>query len=125
MDDPYVKNVNKITKLIFCSGKMYYELLNKKESIQDEKTALIRIEQIYPLKMEKIKKLIDKYKNKKEIFWVQEEPENMGLWSFILMKLGNIISFNLIAPSESSSPSTGSYPDFLRIQNKILKKAFL
>lgn len=125
LDDPYVKNVNKITKLIFCSGKMYYELLNKKESIQDEKTALIRIEQIYPLKMEKIKKLIDKYKNKKEIFWVQEEPENMGLWSFILMKLGNIISFNLIAPSESSSPSTGSYPDFLRIQNKILKKAFL
>ncbi|WP_185852187.1 2-oxoglutarate dehydrogenase E1 component [Blattabacterium cuenoti] len=125
LDDPYVKDVKKITKLIFCSGKVYYELLNKKEYIQDEKTALIRIEQIYPLKMETIKKLLDKYENKKEIFWVQEEPENMGLWSFILRKLGNFIPFNLIAPSESSSPSTGSYPDFLRIQNKILKKAFL
>ncbi len=125
LDDPYVKDVKKITKLIFCSGKVYYELLNKKESIQDEITALIRIEQIYPLKMETIKKLLDKYKNKKEIFWVQEEPENMGLWSFILRKLGNVIPFNLIAPSESSSPSTGSYPDFLRIQNEILKKAFL
>ncbi|WP_185863287.1 2-oxoglutarate dehydrogenase E1 component [Blattabacterium cuenoti] len=124
LDDPYVKKANKITKLIFCSGKIYYELLNKRESIQDEKTALIRIEQIYPLKMDDIKKLIDKYENKKEIFWVQEEPENMGLWSFILNKLGDIISFHLIAPSESSSPSTGSYPDFLRIQNKILKKAF-
>ncbi|AGW86342.1 2-oxoglutarate dehydrogenase E1 component [Blattabacterium sp. (Nauphoeta cinerea)] len=124
LDDPYVKKVNKITKLIFCSGKIYYELLNKREYIQDEKTALIRIEQIYPLKMDEIKKLIDKYENKKEIFWVQEEPENMGLWSFILNKLGGIISFKLIAPSESSSPSTGSYPDFLKIQNKILKKAF-
>ncbi|WP_341658650.1 2-oxoglutarate dehydrogenase E1 component [Blattabacterium cuenoti] len=125
LDDPYVKDIKKITKLIFCSGKIYYELLNRKESIQDEKTALIRIEQIYPLKIEKIKELLEKYKNKKEIFWVQEEPENMGLWSFILRKLGNMILFNLIAPSESSSPSTGSYIDFLRIQNKILKKAFL
>ncbi|WP_185871683.1 2-oxoglutarate dehydrogenase E1 component [Blattabacterium cuenoti] len=124
LDDPYVKDVNKITKLIFCSGKIYYELLNEKESIQDEKTALVRIEQIYPLNMEKIEKIIKKYKNRKEIFWVQEEPENMGLWNFILRKIGSFISFNLIAPSESSSPSTGSYSDFLRIQNKILKKAF-
>ncbi|WP_185860756.1 2-oxoglutarate dehydrogenase E1 component [Blattabacterium cuenoti] len=125
LDDPYVKDINKITKLIFCSGKIYYDLLNRKEFIQDEKTALIRIEQIYPLKIEKVKELLDKYRNKKEIFWVQEEPENMGAWSFILRKLGNVISFNLIAPCESSSPSTGSYSDFLRIQNTILKKAFL
>ncbi|WP_185849263.1 2-oxoglutarate dehydrogenase E1 component [Blattabacterium cuenoti] len=127
LDDPHVKDIKKIKKLIFCSGKIYYELLNKRESIQDEKTALIRIEQIYPLKIEKIKEIIKKYKNKKEIFWVQEEPENMGLWSFILKKISNVISLNLIliAPFESSSPSTGSYSHFLRIQNQILKKAFL
>ncbi|WP_185857991.1 2-oxoglutarate dehydrogenase E1 component [Blattabacterium cuenoti] len=125
LDDPSTKDRNKITKLIFCSGKMYYELLNQKESIKDDKTALIRVEQIYPLNIEKIKVLINKYKNQKKIFWVQEEPENMGLWSFILRKIGDIISFNLIAPSENSSPSTGSYPGFLKTQNKILKKAFL
>ncbi|WP_185862171.1 2-oxoglutarate dehydrogenase E1 component [Blattabacterium cuenoti] len=124
-DDTYVMDVNKITRLIFCSGKIYYDLLNKKETLQDDKTALIRIEQIYPLKIKKIQYLLNKYKNKKEIFWVQEEPENMGLWSFILRKLGDIISFRLIAPYECSSPSTGSYPDFLKIQNKILEKAFL
>ncbi|WP_185861308.1 2-oxoglutarate dehydrogenase E1 component [Blattabacterium cuenoti] len=124
LDDPYVKDVKRITKLIFCSGKIYYDLLNQKESIKDEKTALIRIEQIYPLKTEKIQRIIEKYKNQKKIFWVQEEPENMGLWSFILRKLGKVISFNLISPSESSSPSTGSYLDFLMIQKKILKKAF-
>ncbi|WP_223843732.1 2-oxoglutarate dehydrogenase E1 component [Blattabacterium cuenoti] len=125
IDDPYVKDFNKITKLIFCSGKIYYDLLNKKESLKNNNTALIRIEQIYPLKIEKIENLLIKYKNKKIIYWVQEEPENMGLWSFILRKLKNIISFNLISPSENSSPSTGSYIDFLKIQNEILKKAFL
>ncbi|WP_185851609.1 2-oxoglutarate dehydrogenase E1 component [Blattabacterium cuenoti] len=126
LDDPYIAsaNIEKITKLIFCSGKIYYELLNKKESIKDEKTALIRIEQIYPLKEEKIKKLFNKYKNKKSVLWVQEEPENMGLWSFILRKLGNSIPFHLIAPDESASPSTGSYSYFFKIQNQILEKAF-
>ncbi|WP_185870539.1 2-oxoglutarate dehydrogenase E1 component [Blattabacterium cuenoti] len=125
LDDPNAnENIEKITKLIFCSGKIYYELLNKKESIKDEKTALIRIEQIYPLKEEKIKELFHKYKNKKSVLWVQEEPENMGLWSFILRKLGSNIPFHLIAPSESSSPSTGSYSYFFKIQNKILEKAF-
>ncbi|WP_185869651.1 2-oxoglutarate dehydrogenase E1 component [Blattabacterium cuenoti] len=124
-DDISVIDSNKIEKIIFCSGKIYYDLLNRKESIKDEKTALIRIEQIYPLRIEKIKKLLIKYKNKKEIFWVQEEPENMGLWSFILRKIGHIIPFKLISPSENSSPSTGSYQDFLKIQNKILVQSFL
>ncbi|WP_185858560.1 2-oxoglutarate dehydrogenase E1 component [Blattabacterium cuenoti] len=124
LDDISTINSDEVTRLIFCSGKIYYELLHKKKTIKNENTALIRIEQIYPLKIEKVKYLLDKYKNKREIFWVQEEPENMGLWSFILRKLGNIISFRLIAPSESSSPSTGSYLNFLKIQNEILEKSF-
>ncbi|AER40366.1 MAG: 2-oxoglutarate dehydrogenase E1 component [Flavobacteriales bacterium] len=124
LDDVSVIDVDKVTRLIFCSGKIYYDLLNKKESIKDEKTALIRIEQIYPLKEKKIIELFNKYKNKKIVLWVQEEPENMGLWSFILRKISSI-SFNLIAPSERSSPSTGSYTNFLKIQNKILDRAFI
>ncbi|WP_113738508.1 2-oxoglutarate dehydrogenase E1 component [Blattabacterium clevelandi] len=125
LDDTSVIDINKVTKLIFCSGKIYYDLLKKKESMKDEKTSIIRIEQIYPLKNKKIIELFNKYKNKKRVFWVQEEPENMGLWSFIFRKIGNSLSFNLIAPSENSSTSTGSYIDFLKIQNKILEKAFL
>ncbi|WP_185856108.1 2-oxoglutarate dehydrogenase E1 component [Blattabacterium cuenoti] len=124
LDDPFVQKIEEIKKLIFCSGKIYYELLNKKESIKDKETAIIRIEQIYPLKEKKIQELLNKYNNKKSVLWVQEEPENMGLWSFILRKLGNSIPFHLISPSESSSPSTGSYSCFLKIQNQILEKAF-
>ncbi|WP_185881938.1 2-oxoglutarate dehydrogenase E1 component [Blattabacterium cuenoti] len=128
LDDPSdmgMEGIEKITKLIFCSGKIYYDLLKKKEFLRDEKTAIIRIEQIYPLKEDKIQELFNKYKNKKSIFWVQEEPENMGFWSFIFRKIGKNIPFKLIAPSESSSPSTGSYSDFLKIQNNLLEKAFL
>ncbi|WP_185850415.1 2-oxoglutarate dehydrogenase E1 component [Blattabacterium cuenoti] len=115
---------DKITRIIFCSGKIYYDLLNRKEKIKDEKTALIRIEQIYPLRTDKIKNILKKYKNKKEILWVQEEPENMGLWNFILRKMNHITPLNLISPCESPSPSTGSYSNFLKIQNEILEKSF-
>ncbi|WP_185866627.1 2-oxoglutarate dehydrogenase E1 component [Blattabacterium cuenoti] len=127
LDDPSDMgdgDIEKITKLIFCSGKIYYDLLKKKEFLREDTTAIIRIEQIYPLKKDKIKELFNKYKNKKSIFWVQEEPENMGLWSFIFRKIGKDIPFKLIAPSESPSPSTGSYPYFLKIQNDLLEKAF-
>lgn len=124
LDIPLYYNKDKITRIIFCSGKIYYDLLDKKEKIKDEKTALIRIEQIYPLRIDKIKNILEKYKNKKEILWVQEEPENMGLWNFILRKMNHIIPLNLISPCETPSPSTGSYSNFLKIQNEILEKSF-
>ncbi|WP_185865258.1 2-oxoglutarate dehydrogenase E1 component [Blattabacterium cuenoti] len=117
-------NANKVKRIIFCSGKIYYELLNKRETIRNNNTALIRIEQIYPLNINNIKRILNKYKNNIDIIWVQEEPENMGLWSFILRKLRNIIKIKLISPNESSSPSVGSYNEFLKIHYKIIEKSF-
>ncbi|WP_185873335.1 2-oxoglutarate dehydrogenase E1 component [Blattabacterium cuenoti] len=125
VDDNSISDYKKIKRIILCSGKIYYDLLNKKESIKDYKTALIRIEQIYPLNIKKIKNILDKYEYKKDIFWVQEEPENMGLWSFILRKIGNIIKIKLISPIENSSPSAGSYINFIKIKNKVLEKSFI
>ncbi|WP_185872789.1 2-oxoglutarate dehydrogenase E1 component [Blattabacterium cuenoti] len=125
IEDSSCINEKKIKKLIFCSGKIYYDLLKIKESIKDIETILIRIEQIYPLKEKTIHNLLNKYKNRKHTIWVQEEPENMGVWNFFLRQFGKDIPFRLIAPSESSSPSTGSLKNFLKIYNHILKKAFL
>ncbi|WP_185851028.1 2-oxoglutarate dehydrogenase E1 component [Blattabacterium cuenoti] len=124
LDDNTIRNIENVTRLIFCSGKIYYDLLEKRELIQDITTAIIRIEQIYPLKEDTILKIVKKYKNSKNILWVQEEPENMGLWSFIFRKL-KTIPFKLISPSESPSPSTGSYKNFLKIQKDILERSFL
>ncbi len=127
MDDFTIKDSEKekIEKIIICSGKIYYDLLDKRYIIKDNKTALIRIEQIYPLKIKKIINILDKYKNKKKIIWVQEEPSNMGLWSFISMKFRVINSLKLVSTPENSSPSTGSYADYLRNKHKLLEKAFI
>lgn len=121
IDDYSIKNPEKIKNIIFCSGKIYYELLNKRELKKNNNTALIRIEQIYPIKTSKIRKIISKYYNKKNILWVQEEPKNMGIWTFISKKIKNI---NLISPHDDSSPSSGSYANFIEKQNNILETAF-
>ncbi|WP_185882964.1 2-oxoglutarate dehydrogenase E1 component [Blattabacterium cuenoti] len=125
IDDPNITYKDEIKKLIFCSGKIYYDLLDKRRHIQDKQTAIIRIEQIYPLKIKEIHDIILRYKNKKKILWIQEEPENMGLWSYILRKIGRSLPIDLVSPCENSSPSTGSYINFLKIQNQILQKAFI
>ncbi|WP_185868533.1 2-oxoglutarate dehydrogenase E1 component [Blattabacterium cuenoti] len=125
IDDLTIIDKNKIQRIILCSGKIYYDLLNKREFMENTKIALIRIEQIYPLNIKKLHQTIFNYKKINEIFWVQEEPKNMGLWSYIFMNLGNSIPIRVIAPSENCSPATGSYENFLKIHNNILEQAFI
>ncbi|WP_185877400.1 2-oxoglutarate dehydrogenase E1 component [Blattabacterium cuenoti] len=125
VDDNLISNKNEIKRLILCSGKIYYDLLDKKKYIKNYTIAIIRIEQIYPLNIEKIKNIINKYNKKTEVVWVQEEPKNMGLWKYILNNMKNIIDIDVISPCENSSPSVGSYSNFFEIQNEILEKAFI
>ena len=124
IDDPQA-DPEKIEKLVFCSGKVYYDLLDEKETINAEDTALVRIEQLYPLPVSQIKKVIAKYKNAGRILWVQEEPVNMGAWHFIFQELEEEeIHLKIIARPPSGSPATGS-SDFHKIrQRKIVTKTF-
>ena len=91
----------KVDKLILCSGKLYYELLKRREHEESENIALVRLEQLYPLDKEYIKDIVEKY-NAKEVFWVQEEPENMGAWTFILSELRNL-EIDVIAREASAN----------------------
>ena len=95
-----------VEKMVLCSGKIYYELLDKREKGEIENVALIRIEQIFPLDKEYIKKLVVKY-NAKEVVWVQEEPQNMGAWTYILSEL-RIYNIDVIARDASAATATGS-----------------
>lgn len=113
----------KVEKLVFCQGKFYYDLLKKKEELNAENVALVRLEQLYPLDKEKIDSIINKYSNKKQIIWAQEEPENMGAWTFLLRKLRDI-PFELISPREAASPATGSHQKFNTIHNNTINKVF-
>src|SRR5690606_5179648 len=90
ISDDAVADPSKVEKLVFCQGKIYYDLLKKKEELNAENVALIRLEQLYPLDKEKIDAILNKYSNKKHIIWAQEEPENMGAWTFLLRKLRDI-----------------------------------
>lgn len=111
LDDPdHPKEAN---SLIFCSGKIFYELyqLRQKEKLKD--IALIRVEQIYPLNKEKISALLKNYKKAKNFIWVQEEPANMGGWSYIhpllelLLPKGSFLEY--VGREESAATASGSY----------------
>ena len=115
-------NAEKVKKLVFCSGKIYYELLERREETKSEEVALVRLEQIFPLDIERIKELIKKY-NSKELLWVQEEPENMGAWTFILSQLRDL-GINVISRSASAATASGSSKRSAAQQNEIIDKVF-
>ncbi len=113
-----------IKKLILCSGKIYYELLDEKEKLHNEDTAIIRLEQIYPLPVKQLNSIIEKYENAETYIWVQEEPINMGAWTFMHHNFKQI-PLKVIARPASGSPATGSSKFHQLSQQKIIDKAFL
>ncbi len=122
LDDP-TADPAKVERLVLCTGKLYYDLLAKKEELNDDKVALVRLEQVYPLNFEKINAIFDKYNNKKDLIWAQEEPENMGAWSFILRNFRDT-NIQLISPVASGTPAPGSHKMFEKNQTRIINAVF-
>lgn len=112
----------KVTKIVFCSGKIFYELFERRKNIKVQNIALIRLEQLYPININIIENILTKYDNYKKLLWVQEEPANMGFWPYISKTK---FSFELISRLESASPSSGSYKNFIITQKEILDKVFI
>ena len=121
--DDTTADANKVEKLVLCTGKLYYELLAKKEELNAENIALVRLEQIYPLQREDLDNILNKYSNRKELMWAQEEPENMGAWTYILRHLRNT-GIDVIAPISSGSPAPGSHKMFEKNQQGVINKVF-
>lgn len=109
IDDTSV-NKDDVNVIALCSGKIYYDLLEEKENKNiGENIALVRFEQLYPFPMSQLNEIIEKYGKDKKYIWVQEEPENMGAWMFILNKTRKLdIAIDVIARPESGSPASGS-----------------
>lgn len=119
--DDEVTNITKIKKVVFVSGKFYYDLLAKKEETSAEHIALVRVEQLYPLAKENINKIISKYTHAIEVIWAQEEPENMGAWSYILRQLREI-PLQVICPPESAATASGSTARHAKFHNAVIDK---
>ena len=121
---------DKVKRLVFCSGKFYYELIAEREKLQRDDVAFVRIEQLFPLHTEKTQSIINKYKNVKEYVWTQEEPKNMGAWSFMLQRfhlenpLGELINLNVISRTYYSVPAAGSSARFKKRQQKVIDGVF-
>ena len=122
LDDP-AANPKKVKRLLLCSGKIYYDLLERKLENKREDVAIIRLEQLYPLPQKQLQAITDKYTKAERFFWVQEEPENMGAWTFIRRKL-KFIKPDLISRNESASPATGFHKYHQAEQAEIIDLAF-
>jgi 2-oxoglutarate dehydrogenase E1 component len=113
----------KVTRLLFCTGKLYYDLLKRKNELGVKDIALVRIEQIYPLPIYEMNQLIQKYSNSLKIIWAQEEPMNMGAWYFIRNEMANI-PFEGIFRLPSGSPAVGLHELHHKEQDEIVQKVF-
>jgi len=122
IDDTTVEP-GKVKRVVFCTGKIYYELEEERLKTNRWDTALIRLEQLYPFPKGQLQKVIQRYPNAEKHLWVQEEPANMGAWSFILRTFKEV-PLMLIARPESGSPAVGSSKMHVQRQRKIVEKAF-
>ena len=116
-------NPAKVTKLVFCMGKFYYDLLAEREILEREDVALVRIEQLFPLHLEKIQQVIDRYPAIKEYVWAQEEPRNMGAWSFMLERF-DLVKLNVCSRKYYAVPAAGSSTRFKKRHKAVIDSVF-
>ncbi|WP_073093116.1 2-oxoglutarate dehydrogenase E1 component [Cyclobacterium lianum] len=116
-------DAKKVKRVVLCSGKIYYELTEMREKEKVEDVAIIRVEQVHPLPKNQILKAIDSYSKDVETVWVQEEPENMGYWAFMVRNLYKDLNMDVIARKASASPATGYHKVHVAEQKQILEKA--
>ncbi|WP_373494905.1 2-oxoglutarate dehydrogenase E1 component [Aquiflexum sp.] len=109
-------------RVVLCSGKIYYDLEEAREKEKVTDVAIIRIEQLHPFPKKQLLEELKAYKNA-ELVWVQEEPENMGYWNYILRLLYKELPMELIARKPSASPATGYHKVHVQEQNAIIEKA--
>jgi len=122
LDDEFVQDAAGVKKVLFCAGKIYFELAEKQAKENRQDIAIVRLEQIYPLAQDQLSALHKKY-SKATWFWVQEEPQNMGAASFLKMNLHNI-NFGVISRSASASTATGYAKVHAAEQLEVIETAF-
>ncbi|MBK6266753.1 2-oxoglutarate dehydrogenase E1 component [Marivirga sp. S37H4] len=120
--DPYVDN-KKVKRVVLCAGKVYYDLLEKQQADKRKDVAIIRIEQLHPFPMKQVDEALAKF-NDPEIIWVQEEPSNMGYWTYILRTVTERGAIRLISRKSSASPATGYAKVHKTEQEALVNKAF-
>ena len=119
-----------VTRLIFCSGKVYYDLIDRRRTEETKNVAIVRIEQLYPFPEEQLQEVIAQYKNVKEVIWCQEEPMNQGAWYSsqhhmrrVVQRLNPNIYLDYAGREASAAPAAGYMALHLEQQEQLIKDA--
>ena len=140
MVDSEVSDPNRVARIVFCSGKVFYDLHEARKKARassptvregvnngSDRFALIRVEQFYPFPLRAVTEAIARYANANELVWCQEEPKNMGGWTFMESRLENLLPRcerpRYIGREASASPATGSYAMHLQEQERLVREA--
>ena len=127
IDDPDVKPKD-VKRLVFCTGKFYYDLAGAEFREQYPDVALVRIEQLYPFPVPEMREIVERYPNVTQIVWAQEEPKNMGAWEYMGYRLKKLVGMgtpvNYVGRRRSSSPAEGSKTAWAINQSMITEYAF-
>ncbi|MCB9171161.1 MAG: 2-oxoglutarate dehydrogenase E1 component [Flavobacteriales bacterium] len=121
--DDATADPKKVDTVVFCQGKIYYELLEKKEELDATGVALVRIEQLHPLPLKQLQAVLKRYAKASRHLWVQEEPENMGAWPYMNMYFKEVRLEAITRPA-SAAPATGSAQRSAAQQKAIIERTF-
>jgi len=139
IDDADIADANAVKRIVFCSGKVFYDLSEGRKQLVSEPgavatesggtVAIIRVEQFYPFPLSAVTQRIAKYTNARDLVWCQEEPKNMGAWTFIEGKFEDLVPggdrLRYVGRAESASPATGNYSVHTQEQERLVKEALL
>ena len=127
IDDAEISDASAVKKIVLCSGKVYYDLADARKKTEDRRVAIVRLEQFYPFPLRSIREMLAKYPNATGLVWAQEEPQNMGGWTFVQDRLENLLPNcdrpRYVGRSASASPATGSYSIHQKEQHELIEQA--
>jgi 2-oxoglutarate decarboxylase len=137
IDDAEISDRDRVQRIVLCSGKVFYDLIQARGSsptvregstnLRENAVAIIRLEQFYPFPLTSLKEIIAGYPNASELVWAQEEPKNMGGWTFMEPRLENLLPRcerpRFVGRAASASPATGSYTIHHLEQGKLVQEA--
>ncbi|MBI1369544.1 MAG: 2-oxoglutarate dehydrogenase E1 component [Planctomycetes bacterium] len=123
-----VVEAGKVDRIVLCTGKIYYELVNRRKELGRDDVAIVRLEQLYPMPMQQLEEALAPYSDGTPTFWVQDEPANMGAWPYIFNRFGcdllGRMPLSSITRPESASPATGSHSAHKLEQEQLMSNVF-
>ncbi len=128
IDDASITDPTGVRRILFCSGKVYYDILAKRTKLGVNDVAIVRLEQIYPFHEARVRQILQRYERAKDVVWVQEEPKNMGAWSFVQPQFMELLpisqTLRYAGRKASASPATGFASVHNKEQEALLDVAF-